>query len=175
MKKKGIFLVFVAILAVTFLAFCFWPRDKGYIKIDASGADAALYLRRCLFSRTTVTSGAQSTVVRAQLHQPQRLYLRGKQDSDTWQLNSSGPWGKLGNIRVNRNETTVLKLGPPLIVKTYVTNRNSQVSIDFTIIGQAGERYDNVITKNGRRVSTPAVKIIDEGGKVLAAGRFQYG
>jgi hypothetical protein len=175
MKKKGVFLVFVVILAAAFLAFCFWPRDKGYIKIDASGADATLYLHRCLFSTTTVTAGVKPTIVRAQSYQPRKLYLRGERDGNIWQIESNGPWGKLRNIEVNKDGTSVLKLGPPLVIKPNVTKRNSQVSIDFTITGQAGERYENVITKNGRRVFPPEVKIIDEGGKVLAAGRFQYG
>ncbi len=172
MKKKYLFIS--AIIAAC-LAFYFWPRQKGYIEINTSGTSATLRLHHGPFSRTTVSSDKRPSAVRVDLYHPQLLQLRGRQDGDTWQIDSSGPWGKLGDIKVNKDETTVLKLGPPLLIKPNVTNRNSQVSIDFSIIGQADEHYGNVITKNGRRVSTPEVKIIDEGGKVLAAGRFQYG
>lgn len=172
MKEKYLF-IFIIIAAC--LAFYFWPRQKGYIEIDTSGIPATLRLHHGPFSRAIVSSDKQPSAVRVDLYHPRLLQLRGQRDGDTWQIDSSGPWGKLGNIKVNKDETTVLKLGPPLLIKPNVTKRNSQVSIDFSITGQAGERYGNVITKNGRRVSTPELKIIDEGGKVLAAGRFQYG
>jgi len=172
MKKKYLF---ISIIIAACLAFYFWPRQKGYIEIDTSGIPATLRLHHGPFSRTTVSSDKQPSAIRVDLYYPQLLQLRGGQDGDTWQIDSSGPWGRLENIRVNKNETTVLKLGPPLLVKTNVTNRNSLVLIAFSITGQAGERYGNVITKNGLRASTPELKIIDEAGKVLAAGRFQYG
>jgi len=174
MKRKYIW-ISIAIVATACLAFYFWPRQIGYIKIDASGATATLQLRGGLFSKKTVTSGAQSAAVRAGLHDPQRLYLRREQNGDTWQIDSRGPWGKLARIKVEKNETTVLKLGPPLLIKPGVSSRGSQVLIDFSIIGQAEERYGNVITKNGRRASTPGLKIMDKAGNVLAAGKFEYG
>jgi hypothetical protein len=172
MKKKYLF---ISIIIAACLAFYFWPRQKGYIEIDTSGTHATLRLHHGLFSRTTVSSDKQPSAVRVDLYSPQWLQLRGRQDGDTWQIDSSGPWGRLERIEVRKEETTVLRLGPPLLIKTNVANRGSQVLIAFTIIGQAGECYGNVITKNGRSASTPELKIIDEGGKVLAAGRFQYG
>jgi hypothetical protein len=172
MKKKYLF---ISIIIAACLAFYFWPRQKGYIEIDTSGIPATLRLHHGPFSRTTVFSSRRPSAVRVDLYSPKWLQLRGRQDGDTWQIDGRGPWGRLERIEVRKDETIVLKLGPPLLIKTNVTNRGSQVLIAFTIIGQAGERYSNVITKNGRRVSTPELKIIDEGGKVLAAGRFQYG
>jgi len=174
MKKKNIW-IFIVIVAAACLVFYFWPRQIGYIKIDASGASATLQLRGGLFSKKTVTSGAQSAAVRAQWHHPQQLQLRGTQNGDTWQIDSRGPWGKLNSIKVRKDETTLLKLGPPLLIKPGVSSRGSQVLIDFSITGRAGERYGSVITKNGRRVSTPGVKIMDETGNILAAGKFEYG
>jgi hypothetical protein len=173
MKTKYI-LISIAIIAAG-LSFYFWPRKIGYIKIDANGASATLQLRRGLFIKTTITSDRQPAAVRAQLYYPARLHLIGKQAGDTWQIDSRGPWGQLANIRIKNNETTALRLGPPLLFKPNVTNRDSQVLIGFSIIGQAGEHYGNVITKNGWRVLTPELKIIDEAGNTLAAGKFEYG
>jgi hypothetical protein len=174
MKTKYIWILLPIIAAVS-LAIYLQPQDKGYIKIDANTATAILQFRRGLFSKTTVTSGAQSTKLKAQTYYPHRLYLRGEQNRNKWQLESRGPWGELQDITIKKGQTTVLKLGPPLLIKPNVSKRGTFILIGYSIIGQAGERYGNVITKNRRRVSTPEVKIIDEGGKVLAAGRFQYG
>ncbi len=175
MKKRNIFLIFVAIVAAVCLTFFFWPWGKGYIKIDASGAAATLRLQHGPFSKTTINSDDQPAAVNVDLYYPQWLQLRGKENGDTWQIESRGPWGRLRNISVNKDETTALRLGPPLLVKSNVTSRGSQVFVGFSIIGQAGEQYGNVITKNGRRASTPESRIIDETGKTLAAGKFEYG
>ncbi|OHB59129.1 MAG: hypothetical protein A2173_10655 [Planctomycetes bacterium RBG_13_44_8b] len=172
MKKKYL-LVFIIIAAC--LAFYFWPRQKGYIEIDSSGIPATLRLHHGLFSRTIASSNKKPSTVKVGFYSPKWLQLRGQKGDDTWRIVSSGPWGKLEQIGVGKGETTFLRLGPPLIVKTNVTKRDSQVSIYFTLTGRVGERYANIITKNGQRAPAPEVKIIDEGGKVLAAGRFQYG
>jgi hypothetical protein len=98
-----------------------------------------------------------------------------KQDADTWRLESRGPWGDLSTIRVKNNETKVLKLGPPFQIQTKVHRRVKVVSIDFAIIGRAGERYRNSIMLNNKRAPAPKVKIINENGGVLASGKFEYG
>jgi hypothetical protein len=174
MKAKYIWII-LSIIAAVSVAIYLQPQDKGYIKIDANKATAILQFHRGLFSKTSVTSGAQATKLKAQRYYPYRLYLREEQDSNRWQLESRGPWGKLKNITIEKGQTTVLKVGPPLLIKANVTNRNSQVLIGFSITGQAGECYDDVITKNGRRASTPRLKIVDEAGNVLVAGKFEYG
>jgi hypothetical protein len=98
-----------------------------------------------------------------------------RQGSDTWQLESRGPWGELSTIRVKSNETTVLKLGPPFQIKPKVLFTGTKVEIDFAIIGQAGEHYRNLITQNNKRAPAPGVKIMAEDGSVLATGKFAYG
>jgi len=98
-----------------------------------------------------------------------------KQGGNTWQIDSRGQWGDLSTIRVKNNSTTVLQLGPPFLIKPKVRKSGSRVSIDFAVIGQASEQYQNVARKNNRSVPAAKAKIIDETGNVLASGKFEYG
>ncbi len=177
MKKRDIWISVAIIAAAVLLLYSYsqGKSQKGQIKIDAGGAAAKLQLAGGLFDKATISSGAEPTKVSARAHRPQHLSLSMKQGGDTWQIDSRGPWGKLSKISVNNNDTTVLKLGPPFLIKPGVRKSGSNVSIDFAIIGQASEQYQSVIRKNNRSVPAPKAKIIDETGNVLASGKFEYG
>jgi len=172
MKRRDIW-ISVAIIAVAALAFYFFSQQEGYIRIDGSGAE--LQLASGLFSTTTIASGLKPVAVRARAYRPERLSITMKDNGNTWRIDSRGPWGKLSKIKVEKDETTVLKLGSPLLIKPEIHQSSSLVSVDFSIIGQAGERYSASIAKNGRRLAAPGLKIVDEAGKVLASGKFEYG
>ena len=172
MKRRDIW-ISIAIIIAAFLAFHFYSRQEGRIKIDTDGVE--MQLRSGLFSKIRITSGAEPVTVNARVYRPRLLSIAMKQNGDTWRLNSFGPWGKLAKIRVNNNETTVLKLGPPFTIKPRVNQRGSRVSVGFSMIGQAGEDYGIRVVKNSRRLPAPKVKIVDEAGKVLASGKFAYG
>jgi len=151
--------------------YCVLP--KGYISIDTPGVK--MRLRSGKFDKAKITSGGKPVKVSALVYHPEKLTIEAKKDDNIWQIYDGWPWGELEDIRVRKNETTILKLGPPLLVKTNVTNINSQVLIDFSITGRGGEHYTNVATKNGLRTSSPELKIIDEAGNTLDAGKFEYG
>lgn len=172
MKRKGIW-ISIAIIIAAFVVFYFYPRQQGYIKIDTKGVE--MQLRSGLFSKIRITSGAEPVTVNARVYRPRSISIAMKQNGDTWRLKSFGPWGKLAEIRVNNNETTVLKLGPPFTIKPRVNQRGTSVSVGFSMIGQAGEDYGTNVVKNGRRLPAPKVKIVDEAGKTLASGKFAYG
>ena len=174
MKKIYIW-ISVAIIAAAVLLLYSYSQETGQIKIDAGGAIAELQLAGGLFSKATINSGAEPAKVSVRAHRPVQLSLSMKQGGDTWQIDSRGPWGKLSKISVNNNDTTVLKLGPPFLIKPGVRKRGLNVSVDFAIIGQASEQYQSVIRKNNRAVPAPKAKIIDETGNVLASGKFEYG
>jgi len=92
-----------------------------------------------------------------------------------WQLTGSNQRGKLQTITVREGETLALKVGPPLAVKTDITQSRDIVSIGLSLAGQAGEEYTADAKKNGTTVPPPKLRILDEAGKVLASGAFQYG
>ena len=174
MKKRDIW-ISIAIVASAVLLLFLSSQKKGMIQIDAGGAVTTMRLSNSWLGNATINSAAQPSKVSARLHRPQWLKVSLQQGSDTWRLESRGPWGDLSTIRVKNNDTTVLQLGPPFQIKTKALFTGSKVSIDFNIIGKAGEHYRNVITQNNRRTSAPGVKIIDEAGSVLATGKFEYG
>ena len=176
MKKRALWIL-VAVIAAGALVLILVSNlsSKGRIKIDAGGAEAKLQLGGGLFSKAVISSGAGPTKVSARTYYPQSVSISMQQGSDTWQIDNRGPWGKSSTIEVKNNETTVLRLGPPFIVKPGINKSGSSVSINFSIFGQAGEKYQNYAKKNNSRVPAPKVRIIDETGKVIASGKFAYG
>ena len=169
MKKREIWISAVIIAAAVLLLYCY-SLGKGQIKIDAGGAIATLQLRSGWLGKTTIRSQTEPTPVNSRVHKPRHLSISMQQGTNTWRLDSRGPWGKLSTIKVSNNNTTVLKLGPPFLIKPKVRKSGSRVSIDFAIIGKAGEHY-----RNSRGSSAPKLKIVDEAGNVLASGKFEYG
>jgi hypothetical protein len=170
MKKKDIWISLTIIVASVSVIY-FYTQRKGCIEIDAGTANVSLELRNSLFGSKTIRSDAGPTEVRAIPHRPKILRITGMQDGPAFQLESYGPWGKLSKINVENNKTTVLKLGPPFIIKPAVHRAGPQVrTIDFTIIGQAGEQY-----RVNRSAPVPRIKIIDENGNTLASGKFRFG
>ena len=170
MKKKDIW-ISLAIIAASAAVLYFYTQRKGYIEIDTGGAKARLQLRNSLFGSTTINSDAGPTKVRAIIHRPKLLRMTSKQGGSNYQLDSYGPWGKISKIDVEKNKTTALRLGPPFIVKPAIHRTGSQVrTIDFSIIGQAGEKY-----RYNRSAPVPKIKIIDEQGNTLASGNFGFG
>lgn len=174
MKKKDIW-ISIAIIAAAALTLCLYWRRKGSIKIDAGGATAALQIHSSLLRKVTVTSEAEPATVSAQVHRPKHLSISMKQDGYTWQIDSRGPWGDLSRIKVKNNETTTLRLGPPFLIRPIVKKSGSLLSIDFAIIGQAGERYENFVRRNNKAMPGAKVKILDEAGNVLVNDKFRYG
>ena len=174
MKRKDI-LISLAIIAVSAGLLYLYTQRMGYLQIDAGPADATLQLQSSLFSRVTVRSDQKSTPVHARIHRPHHLRLSIDQDGHHYFILSQGPWGDLTKITVKNNQTTNLRLGPPLMIKPTIQKRNSMVEIQFDIFGQAGERYEKFIRKNNRAVTGAKIEITNEAGDVLESGKFRYG
>ncbi|MHC4457687.1 MAG: hypothetical protein ACYS0I_11495 [Planctomycetota bacterium] len=164
MKKKNI-LIFLIIIAAVVLLFQFYLQGQGYIKIDTAGVKMKI----------EIVSGPEPVAVKAREYSPASLWLSTKEEENTWLLRGGGPWGKLSEIDVKDDETTVLKLGPPFLIKPDVSQRDSQVSIGLSIVGLAGEHYSAAVNKNGRILEAPTVRIVDKTGETLASGKFEYG
>ena len=174
MKKKDIYISLV-IIAVSGGMLYFYTRRMGYLQIDAGTTDAILQLQSSLFSRATVHSDQTSTPVHARIHRPQHIRLSIDQDGHNYFILSRGPWGNLAKIKVKNNQTTIIRLGPPLMIKPKVQKRKSVVEIQFDIFGQAGEQYEKFVRKDNRVVAGASVEIVDEKGSVLDSGKFRYG
>jgi len=174
MKKRDIS-ISIAIIAGSILVLYSYSRGTGRVEVRAGGADAVLNLRAGFFGTATVRSSTAPAEVKARIHRPKRLKLSMKGDDDTWQFESTGPWGEMSTVKVKNGDTAVLELGPPFTIKPEVRGARPQVSIDLKIYGRAGEQYSNVIMRNGKRIASPKLEIVDEKGNVLTTGRFEYG
>ena len=66
--------------------------------------------------------------------------------------------------------------GLPLVVKTYIIKINrSAISIGLAIEGRAGEKYMGGALKGRTREPAPIFRILDENGRILTTGKFEYG
>ena len=74
MKKKDIWISLAIIAASAAVVYCY-TQGKGYIEIDSGGANATLELRSSLFGKTTISSDAGPTEVRAIIHRPKLLRM----------------------------------------------------------------------------------------------------
>ena len=174
MKKRDIF-ISLAIIGAAILAVLVCLQAKGYVRIDAGGASAELQLRNAWFTARTITSGEQAAEVGARVYNAQRLSVLQKLNGHDWRIEGVGPWGGLSRIKIRRNQTTELRLGPPLLVKPDVSRSGAVLSIGYSIIGRAGEHYRSSATQDGQTVIGAKINIIDEAGNVLKAGQFSYG
>lgn len=174
MKKKDI-LISLAIIAVSGLALLYYSQRKGFVGIDAGGAEAVLHLNSSWLTSARIASGKEPAAIGARIYRPQLLSLSMGQNGQTWRIESYGPWSGLSKIKVRNNEATAIRLGPPFRIRPVVKKNGSIISIDYAIIGQAGEQYQNFITKDNRAVTGAKVKIVDEAGNVLKSGIFPYG
>lgn len=114
-------------------------------------------------------------MVPARACRPEQLRIIKKENGSTWQFDTTGPWAGLAQIKVKNRQTTLVRLGPPFLIKPTIQRSGADVSIGLSIVGQAGEQYGVRATKDAKQLAAPAVKIVDESGKVLAAGKFAYG
>ena len=174
MKKKDIF-ISLAIIGAAALAVWVCLHTKGYVRIDAGQANAELQLKDGWFTKATVTSSGKMAELGARVYNTRRLNISAKQNGQTWQIECLGPWGELSRVRVKSKGTTELRLGPPFLVKPGISRSGSFVSIDYTIIGQAGEHYRSFAMRDGQAVPGAKINIVDEAGNVLNSGKFEYG
>lgn len=65
---------------------------------------------------------------------------------------------------------------PSLIVKTEVNQQsNRTLLIGLVLEDRVGQRYQPAVIKDGIRRPPPTLRIVDEAGKVILNGSFQYG
>jgi len=174
MKKNDIW-ISLAIITAAGLVLLFYTQRKGFVGIDAGGADAVLELNSSWIAQTTITSAVEPAKIGARIYRPQLLKLSMRRGGNTWRIESRGPWGDISKIKVRNKEATAIKLGPPFLIKPEVNKNGSILSIGYAVIGRAGEKYDNNVTKNNRAITGAKIKIVDETGNVLESGSFKYG
>ena len=101
----------------------------------------------------------------------------GRKDDDgvEWTLQCLQPPQKLRQFKIREGETTSIEIGPPLTLAATTSKKGKTVSIGLELAGRAGERYLPGAVKNGKMQDAPSLKILDENGKELVSGSFEYG
>src|SRR4030042_1787386 len=103
MKKKDI-LISLAIIAALGLTLLYYFQRKGYVGIDAGGAEAVLHLSSSWPASARIASDEEPAAISARIYRPQLLSLSMKQDKCTWRIESRGPWSDLSKIKVRTNQ-----------------------------------------------------------------------
>jgi hypothetical protein len=152
----------------------------------AVGVIVAVLLLVSLRNRPTqapVVSGPQQTAApqatAPQASAPQPASPASQQGSSLRKTDAGGATWSLdlaGGQTFQALESNGAKAGVPIVVKTDVQRSGDrEVSVGLLLAGQAGEQYRPVVKKDGVQVPAPAVRIVDEAGKVIAQDTFKYG
>jgi hypothetical protein len=180
MMKKTAYIGIILLIAVFAIVILFINQGAGYIKIDAPGFETDLTLRNkktSLFRRKSISIlGSEPARIRAGSYMPERIVLRRTEGSNKWWslVTRGNSWGRLGAINVIKDQTTNIELGPPLTIQTEVQQKQRNATISVSLTGRAGEKWSpQLLTPDGPQ--TAELKIFDETGNVLAAGRCRYG
>lgn len=103
------------------------------------------------------------------------LFLAGADaDGTKWTLQGT-PSRELQQFEIQPGKTLQVQAGPPLALKTAVTQQERTVSISLVLAGKGTEQYSPGAMKDGKRPPPPKFEILDEAGKVLQTGNFEYG
>jgi len=143
--KKIIVIPVIVVVLIGIIVF-YYSRQAGYIEIDVPGFEADLSLRGPGGAKTISASDITPHEIRAGTYKPERIVVRLTKTSEQWWsiLCRREPWGKLATVNVSKGQTTVLKLGPPLTIRTDAQRKGQTVSIGLSVVGRAGEHYSRM-------------------------------
>lgn len=167
--SKKLALIFLVIAIVVCGAIVFLQsRGKGYIRLEGKGV--RLELSGAWGRGVSVASDNEEVEAFAGIYLPRSIQITAQKDGQSYTISSKGPWGELSRVEIKKDETTVIKCGPPLKAKADVRRSGREVSLGLSVTGCAGEGYS---LRSLRQV--PGVKIVDEAGNLLSEGKFAFG
>jgi hypothetical protein len=147
------------VISIIFKAF---SSKRGKVIIICLGAASLIVILSELF----VKPGRPSSLQKSTLS----VLSETDEAGNTWTLDL------IKGQPLSRIHNSDKKPGPPLIIRTNIRKiNNSQLSIGITVEGQAGEKYIGGVIKNGMLEPEPQFIIVDEKGRILGGGIFEYG
>ena len=190
MRKQTVIFSLILLWSAPMLCGSIFSKSVGKLKSDTAGV--SLNLEGSWWSKASIGPEAKATELKAGVYKPKnlsRVLVRktagkgpGTQVSETWRLNSTGPWGELSKIKVEKGKTNILKFGGPVIIKADTRTLTAPgkmsgriVSIGLKLVGEYGEVYSAFVYKGKKVVKAGSFKILAEDGKELATGKFKYG
>jgi hypothetical protein len=133
-----------------------------------------------------VTSDGDAVAVPAgKYHLYRCAYQVKDSEGAVWKAMGMGT-SSMAGIDIPAGKTSVAKFGPPLKVgvtarvpsgdKLAAVRPGDSLRLSLAVKGQAGELYSaGEITKAGRRLAAPTLRIVSEDGQEVASGSFRYG
>ncbi|MBE3064255.1 MAG: hypothetical protein IMZ69_04480, partial [Spirochaetes bacterium] len=139
-----------------------------------------------------VVSDAKEATLRPGRYEAVSIRYSAKDEKgQTWTMTCPKDCGRLATIEVAEGNATVIEAGPPLVAKTTVEVQEARpprgsvrapeagapkvLAVVYRLEGQAGESYEPRAMRGVTPGPLPAVRIVDEAGKVLAEGRYWPG
>jgi hypothetical protein len=93
-----------------------------------------------------------------------------------WTLRGGSGDGTFGKFEIRPGETLTAQGGPPMVINVMAEPpKDGVVRLGFVLLSRDGEAYSPGAEKTGQRLPPPKFKILNESGKVLAQGNFEYG
>jgi hypothetical protein len=151
------------------------PKPTGTLDVGTTDAEALVLTSEAGPVRFSGWGGGKYHVPAGRYTAIQVQLAKADAAGEKWRISALGSAKKEG-LEIRAGETLALKLGPPL--KTKIETRaidGGRVVISLVLEGQAGEQYAPRAVKGDETPRPPKLKILDEAGKVLAQGNFEYG
>ncbi len=152
----------------------FTPADPPMGRLSVGSDQAALNM----FSDSGfhhLSKSADGWQLPAGRYQTTDLELVDSVNGTPWSMSASWPAGQLRSFSVTKDETTSIAVGPPLVSDLSFSGSATMQSIGFELKGSGGETYSAGAERRGVMQPAPAFVILDEDGKRLASGSFEYG
>ncbi len=169
----------IAMLLVLGAGLSLWAASMGKVKIETAGMvlEVERYGQKVAIPPLREVPMPAGTLETKGI----KLHAKGrdtKKRPAIWRLDGTAPYGDLKEIEVTADGVKTIEAGGPLTVVTPTgvsTKGGRQLILGLQFIGKAKEHYRTVVYMGRRRAPAPKVAIVDESGKVLDSGNFEYG
>jgi hypothetical protein len=168
MSKNKLLLFLGIAIVICAVIILLQSQDEGYVKVEGKGV--RLLLGGAWGRSVSAASGNEAVKASAGIYRPKSIEITAEKDGQSYTITSRGPLGTSSKVEIKKDETTVIKCGPPLKAKADVRRSGREVSLGLSVTGCAGEIYSLRSLRN-----VPGVKIIDEKDNLLSEGKFAFG
>ena len=191
--RRGPILAMVAVLLA-------WPwlmgadaPKTGTVKVATAGLTVTVRPASMGPNRAecTITDAKEATLRPGRYEAVSVRYTVKDDKGQTWVLNGEKDFGSFAGLEVTADNTTTLEGGPPLAPKITAEIQQARptkgavrapeaggpkmVMVYYRLEGRAGETYEPRAMRGVAPGPLPAVRIVDEAGKVLSEGRYSPG
>ena len=165
MERKGLFLCAVIIISNVALGSQAASQSDQPTKYELKLEDGNIetLILKSGDEKKTFDRPGKSIMLKTGTYQVFHVQLKGG-----FTYNPYGNTTQLGPIQIKHGEPAILKAGGPLEQRITVKRKDQLLTMDYRLIGAAGESY-----RNDRRY--PPTFAVYKGDKEITSGKFQFG